>query len=165
MTSPGQPPLPKLSRRSLLKLAAAGGGAIALPAHAGLSGDPWLVADAIVARLRPLAFPKRDFFVTDFGAAPCATRKVKAWASHDDQAMLPTPADDASDCYGAIKAAIDACVAAGGGRVVIPRGNWFCAGPIVLRSNVHVHLKAGAHLYFSHKPEDYARYGDYDCGG
>ncbi len=164
MTSKNHPSLPGLSRRSLLKFAAAGGTAIALPAQAGLSGDPWLVADAIVARLRPLSFPKRDFVVTGFGAAPCATRKVKAWASHDDQAMLPTPADDARDCYAAIKAAIDACVAAGGGRVVIPRGNWFCAGPIVLRSNVHVHLKAGAHLYFSHKPEDYAKYGDYDCG-
>jgi polygalacturonase len=155
---------PQLSRRGLLKLAAAGGAALALPAQAGLSGDPWLVADAIVRRLRPLTFPKRDFTITDFGAAPCATRKVKAWISHDEQDMLPTPADDARDCYAAIKAAIDACVAAGGGRVLIPKGNWFCAGPIVLRSNVHVHLRAGAHLYFSHKPDDYARYGDYDCG-
>ena len=153
-----------LSRRSLLKLTAAGGAAFALPAQAGLSGDPWLVADAIVRRLRPLTFPKRDFVVTDFGAVPCATRKVKAWASHDEQEMLPTPADDAKDCYAAFKAAIDACVAAGGGRVVIPSGNWFCAGPIVLRSNVHVHLRAGARIYFSHKPDDYAKYGDYDCG-
>ena len=157
-------PIPQLSRRGLLKLAAAGGAALALPAQAGLSGDPWLVADAIVRRLRPLTFPKRDFTITDFGAAPCATRKVKAWTSHDEQDMLPTPADDARDCYAAIKAAIDACVAAGGGRVLIPKGNWFCAGPIVLRSNVHLHLRAGAHVYFSHKPDDYAKYGDYDCG-
>jgi len=155
---------PSPGRRSLLKLAAASGAAFALPAHAGLSGDPWLVADAIVKRLRPLSFPKRDFSITDFGAAPCATRKVKAWASHDDQAMLSSPVDGARDCYAAIKAAIDACVAAGGGRVVIPKGDWYCAGPIVLRSNVHLHLRAGAHLYFSQKPDDYARYGDYDCG-
>jgi len=153
------------SRREMLKLAATAGAAIALPARAGLSGDPWLTADAIVNRLkRPLNFPKRDFLITDFGAAPCATRKVKAWASHDEQEMLPTPVEDAKDCYAAIKAAIDACVAAGGGRVVIPKGDWFCAGPVVLRSNVHVHLQAGAHLFFSQKPEDYARYGDYDCG-
>jgi len=156
---------PTLSRRSMLKMAAGAGAALALPARAGVSGDPWLVADAIVNRLkRPMNFPKRDFVVTDFGAAPCATRKVKGWASHDDQELLPTPAADAKDCYAAFKAAIDACVAAGGGRVVIPKGNWFCAGPIVLRSNVHVHLKAGAHIFFSQKPEDYARYGDYDCG-
>ena len=156
--------LPSPRRRSLLKLAAAGSAALTLPAHAGLSGDPWLVADAIVKRLRPLSFPKRDFNVTDFGAAPCATRKRKAWASHDEQAMLSSPVDGAKDCYGAIKAAIDACVAAGGGRVLIPKGDWYCAGPIVLRSNVHLHLRAGAHLYFSQKPDDYARHGDYDCG-
>ncbi|HEY1150330.1 MAG TPA: glycoside hydrolase family 28 protein [Pseudoduganella sp.] len=154
-----------LSRRGMLKLAAGAGAALALPVRAGVSGDPWLVADAIVNRLkRPMNFPKRDFVVTDFGAAPCATRKVKAWASHDDQEMLPTQAEDAKDCYAAFKAAIEACAAAGGGRVVIPKGDWFCAGPIVLRSNVHVHLQAGAHIFFSQKPEDYAKYGDYDCG-
>jgi polygalacturonase len=154
-----------ISRRSLLKLAVAGSGVVALPVQAGLSGDPWLVADAIVKRLsKPLSFPKRDFVVTDFGAAPCATRMVKAWASHDHQEMLPSQADDAKDCYGAFKAAIDACVAAGGGRVVIPKGNWYCAGPIVLRSNVHVHLQAGARVLFSQKPDDYAKYGDHDCG-
>ena len=155
-----------LARRNVLKLAASTAGALALPlpAQAGLSGDPWLVADAIVKRLRPLTFPKRDFHVADFGAAPCVTVKLKAWVSHDEQAMLASPAPGASDCYAAFKAAIDACVAAGGGRVVIPKGDWFCAGPIVLRSNVHLHLKAGAHIFFSHRPDDYARYGDYDCG-
>lgn len=154
-----------LSRRGMLKLAAGAGAALALPARAGVSGDPWLVADAIVNRLkRPMNFPRRDFVVTDFGALPCTTRKVKAWASHDDQELLPTQTEDAKDCYAAFKAAIDACVAAGGGRVLIPKGDWYCAGPIVLRTNVHVHLQAGAHIFFSQKPEDYAKYGDYDCG-
>ncbi len=155
----------QLSRRALLKGAAAAGAAIALPAQAGLAGDPWLVADAIVKRLqKPILFPKRDFLVTTFGAKPCATHQVKAWASHDDQQMLPTPVDNATDCYAAFKGAIEACAAAGGGRVLIPKGNWYCAGPMVLRSNVHVHLQAGAHIYFSQKPEHYAKYGDVDCG-
>jgi polygalacturonase len=155
----------QLSRRSLLKGAAAAGAAVALPAQAGLAGDPWLVADAIVKRLqKPIIFPKRDFLVTKFGAKPCTTHKVKAWASHDDQELLPTPVEKSTDCYAAFKAAIEACAAAGGGRVVIPKGNWYCAGPIVLRSNVHVHLQAGAHIFFSQKPEHYAKYGDYDCG-
>ncbi len=154
-----------LTRRSLLKGAAAAGATAALPAHAGLSGDPWLVADAIVNRLqKPLVFPKRDFVVTKFGAKTCKTQKVKAWVSHEGQEMLPSPVDSAFDCYAAIKAAIEACAAAGGGRVLIPKGDWYIAGPIVLRSNVHVHLQAGAHLYFSQKPEHYAKYGDYDCG-
>ncbi len=155
----------QLSRRSLLKGAAAASAAVALPAQAGLSGDPWLVADAIVKRLqKPIGFPKRDFLVTKYGARACTTTKVKAWASHDDQELLPTPVEKSTDCYAAFKAAIEACAAAGGGRVVIPKGNWYCAGPIVLRSNVHVHLQAGAHIFFSQKPEHYAKYGDYDCG-
>jgi len=35
---------------------------------------------------------------------------------------------------------------------------------IVLLSNVHVHLQAGAHIYFSNQPSDYAKYGSVDCG-
>jgi polygalacturonase len=89
---------------------------------------------------------------------------VKAWISHEEQDELGTPAADAPDCYAAIKAAIQACHDAGGGRVVIPAGDWFVAGPIVLLSNVNVHLNKGAHVYFSHNPADFAKYGDIDCG-
>ena len=102
--------------------------------------------------------------VTDFGAAPCKLVPVKAWVSFEDQADLPAPAPGAKDCYAAIKAAIEKCHAEGGGRVVIPKGDWFCAGPIVLLSNVNVHLASGAHVYFSNDPADYAKYGDVDCG-
>ena len=63
-----------------------------------------------------------------------------------------TPALPSHDCHGAIAAAIAACNQAGGGRVLIPAGNWYCAGPIVLQSNVHVHLAAGAQIYFSANP-------------
>jgi polygalacturonase len=47
---------------------------------------------------------------------------------------------------------------------VIPAGNWLVKGPIVLKSNVNVHLAKGAHVYFSNDPDDFAKYGDYDCG-
>lgn len=42
-----------------------------------------------------------------------------------------------------IQAAIDECAAKGGGTVVIPAGNYLC-GPIIMRSNVELHLCAGA---------------------
>jgi len=38
-----------------------------------------------------------------------------------------------------IQQAIDACAAAGGGTVVIPKGNWL-TGPLFLRSNVRLGL-------------------------
>ncbi|MEI9904546.1 MAG: hypothetical protein WDN06_11630 [Asticcacaulis sp.] len=53
-----------------------------------------------------------------------------------------------------INAAIDACTAAGGGRVVVPAGDW-PTGPIVLKSRVNLHLEAGATLKFSQNPADY----------
>jgi polygalacturonase len=128
-------------------------------------GDPWRLAQAIIERLSvPLEFPKRDFVITAHGAKPCTLVQVQGWISKDEQGLLNTPAKDAPDCYAAIKAAIEACHAAGGGRVLIPAGNWHCAGPMVLLSNVHVHLEKGAQLYFSPNPSDYAKYGPHDCG-
>jgi polygalacturonase len=48
----------------------------------------------------------------------------------------------------AINAAIDACNKKGGGVVVVPAGLWL-TGPIVLKSNVNLHLKKGALLQFT----------------
>jgi polygalacturonase len=125
----------------------------------------WRAADAIVRQLAaPVRFRSHDYPVTDFGAAPCRLVSVKAWISFEEQDTLPTPAPDAHDCYPAIRDAIARCHADGGGRVLIPAGDWFCAGPVVLLSNVNVHLQAGAHVYFSNDPRDYAKYGDVDCG-
>lgn len=54
----------------------------------------------------------------------------------------------------AIQQAIDACAAAGGGRVVVPTGH-YATGTIRLRSHVELHLEAGATLYGSTRLADY----------
>ncbi len=54
----------------------------------------------------------------------------------------------------AIAAAIEACAAAGGGRVLVPPGRW-PTGAIRLKSRVELHLAAGATLVFSTDPEHY----------
>ncbi|MFC0169135.1 glycoside hydrolase family 28 protein [Pseudoduganella danionis] len=152
-------------RRNLLKALPAAGMSAALPASASTAPDPWLQAQAIIDHVsKPLQFRKQDFLVTAYGAKPCTMEKVRAWISFEEQDTIDTPAKDAPDCYPAFRDAIQACHDAGGGRVVIPKGRWYCAGPIVLRSNVHVHLASGAQIYFSNQPQDYARYGDIDCG-
>jgi polygalacturonase len=139
--------------------------AAAAKASAAAAADPWREAEAIARRLAmPVKFRKKDYLVTDFGAAPCALVPVKAWVSFEDQETLQTPAPGAKDCYPAFRDAIARCHQEGGGRVLIPKGDWFCAGPIVLLSNVNVHLQAGAHVYFSQNPADYAKHGDHDCG-
>ncbi|MFI5129731.1 MAG: glycoside hydrolase family 28 protein [Chitinophagales bacterium] len=53
-----------------------------------------------------------------------------------------------------INAAIDACNKKGGGVVLVPAGLWL-TGPVVIRSNVNLHLAAGATLLFSEDKNEY----------
>jgi hypothetical protein len=53
-----------------------------------------------------------------------------------------------------LQAAIDACAAAGGGRVVVPAGRYL-TGTIYLKSHVELHLRAGSQLVGSTDRADY----------
>ena len=55
-----------------------------------------------------------------------------------------------------IQAAIDAADENGGGKVIIPKGN-FVSGSIILKSNIELHLEKGAVLLGSLDPRDYTR--------
>ena len=59
-------------------------------------------------------------------------------------------------CTAVLQQCIDLCSADGGGRVVVPAGN-YKIGTIILRSNVHLHLEQGATLYGSTDLKDYQR--------
>lgn len=58
----------------------------------------------------------------------------------------------------ALQAAIDACAERGGGRVVVPAGEYLI-GTVQLKSNVELHLSQGATLFGSRKVEDYRKTG------
>ena len=93
----------------------------------------WSQVPEILARIVPPKFPARDFVVTKFGAKP----------------------DGQTDCTTAIAKAIDACAEAGGGRVVVPAGE-FLTGAIHLKSNVELHLTStNSVLKFSTDPKAY----------
>ncbi|CAD5373495.1 Glycoside hydrolase family 28 protein [Rubrivivax sp. A210] len=77
----------------------------------------------ILSRIRAPRFPRRDFLITDFGAIA------------GDRVADPVVVANTQ----AIAAAIAACNAAGGGRVVVPRGT-FMTGAIRLLSHVNLHL-------------------------
>lgn len=147
-------------------LALAGGAAFAANADGENDDDaPWRKAKEIADRLSSMpSFRDEDFVITAYGAQTCKLEKRNGWISLHEKAELDTPVAGSHDCYTAIANAIAACHKAGGGRVVIPAGNWLCAGPITLLSNVHVHLQAGAQVFFNNNPADYAKYGDYPCG-
>ena len=63
--------------------------------------------------------------------------------------------DGISDALPAIKKAIDLCSGNGGGKVVLPKGKYFSKGPVVLKSNVNLHLEEGAEILFSPDEKDY----------
>ena len=62
--------------------------------------------------------------------------------------------DDGSLCTEAFARAIGECAAKGGGRVVVPAGEWL-TGAIHLKSNVELHLDEGATILFTDNREDY----------
>ena len=51
----------------------------------------------------------------------------------------------------AIQKAIDACAAAGGGRVLVPGGHTYKSGSLLLHSHVELHLAHGSRLKASYK--------------
>lgn len=90
----------------------------------------WGAVPAILARIKPPTFPARDFIVSNYGARPGA------------------------DNTEAIRKAIEACHAAGGGRVIVPAGV-FETGAIHLKSGVNLYVSEGATLKFSADPAKY----------
>jgi len=98
----------------------------------GAATADWRHVSQILARVRPPSFPRRDFPITAHGAT----------------------GDGVSDSSAAIARAITACAQAGGGRVVVPPGQYL-TGPIHLRSGVNLHLQRGATLRFKTDPQAY----------
>ena len=70
---------------------------------------------------------------------------ITAYGAKSDTTVLSTQA---------LQQAIDDCSKAGGGRVVVPAGN-YKTGTIVLKSDVHLYLEHGATLYGSTDLKDY----------
>ncbi|MBO0860775.1 MAG: glycoside hydrolase family 28 protein [Chloracidobacterium sp.] len=92
----------------------------------------WSQVPTILSRIKAPTFPNRDFKITDYGAV----------------------ADGKTDNSEAIRKAIVACNAAGGGRVVVTPGV-FLTGAIHLKSNVNLHIAEDATLKFIPDPAKY----------
>ncbi len=66
--------------------------------------------------------------------------------------------DTTLDFNQAIHRAIDYLTEQGGGKILVPPGQWFSKGPIHLRSNINLHIEEGAVIEFSTEPDDYKPY-------
>jgi polygalacturonase len=124
------------TRRDVLKALAAGATAAAFPLPRWVAAadgpDPWREVPRILARIRPPAFPNRDFDITKFGAV----------------------GDNAKDNTTAFREAIAACSKAGGGRVVVPTGQ-FVTGAIELKSRVNLYVAENATIRFTRDERGY----------
>jgi hypothetical protein len=105
---------------------------------------PWPEARTIVADTQLPSFPNVNFDVTSYGAK----------------------GDGTTDNTTAIKNAIAAASAAGGGHVIVPSGT-FKTGAVYIKSNVDLHLNSGAVLKFSGDSSKYpivlTRYEGIEC--
>lgn len=94
----------------------------------------WKNADQIVSKLNPVdSFKKVTYLITDFGAK--------------GDGKIPTKE--------AFDKAITKCSENGGGTIIVPSGDYYMNGSLVLKSNVHIKLEKGAVLNFSINENDY----------
>jgi polygalacturonase len=124
------------NRREFLQLLAGAGTGFVLAKFSFAqtkSADAWATEyPKILARIKPPKFPKRDFDITKYGAVA-------------DGKTLSTES---------FKKAVEAANKSGGGRVVVPAGE-FLTGAIHLKSNVNLHVSKGGVVKFSTDPKDY----------
>ncbi len=99
----------------------------------------WVAAPFEMPEIAVPVFPDQDYNIVSYGA------KVKGSDSYEHCVEANTKA------FGK---AMEACHKAGGGRVVVPAGEWE-TGPIHFESNVDLHLEQDAWLCFTDNPDAY----------
>lgn len=92
----------------------------------------WSKADSIVADIVVPVFKNKTYSIIKYGAIN----------------------DGVTDCTDAFRKAIQECNKRGGGRVLVPRGQ-YQTGAIHLLSNVNLHLEEGAEILFSRDMKKY----------
>lgn len=94
--------------------------------------NPWKDLKQIKADINEPFFKDKIYNVLDYGAIN----------------------DGKTICTDAFKKSIQKCSSDGGGKVVVPAGNYL-TGPIHLEDNVNFHLEEGAEILFSKNSQDY----------
>ncbi|MCP2043370.1 glycoside hydrolase family 28 protein [Pontibacter sp. HSC-36F09] len=104
------------------------------PVAASTTNDDWVYEgiEFDMLRVQEPSFGNYSVSITDFGAVSDGLTKNTA----------------------AFEKAIADVVAKGGGKVIVPRGMWL-TGPIVLKSNINLHVEDGALVLFSNDFDDY----------
>jgi len=102
---------------------------------------------------------KYDKYYTNLPIEIEHVQEVKFPAAAVNIAQFGAVPDGKTECTEAFAAAIKELSDKGGGHVIVPRGVWK-TGPIVLKSNIDLHLKKGATIIFSENKELYVQKDD-----
>lgn len=97
------------------------------------SQEDWQKVDQILSKIIPPKFKNKEFNLINYG-------------SYDELKK---------DIKNILNKVIEECSSLGGGIVVIPKGEYYCGGPIHLKSNVNLHFEDSAVIKFSTNPDDY----------
>lgn len=93
----------------------------------------WKNISTILKQIKPPSFPDKVFNIQDFGGV----------------------ADGKTDNKKVFDKVFQMCHKSGGGRVIVPAGNYLVNGPITLLSNTNLHLEKGAVIRFGTNPQNY----------
>ncbi|MCB0633232.1 MAG: glycoside hydrolase family 28 protein [Saprospiraceae bacterium] len=96
------------------------------------SSDENAIAE-ILSRINTPDLPDLELNLMDFGESEAILQNIRP----------------------ALDSAVRTCAAQGGGKIVVPAGNYFSEGPIHLLSNIQLQFEEGAVVTFSQEPEDY----------
>ncbi len=110
-----------------------------------------LTAMAVAALCPPVHAVAQTDYAEAYKGLRVNVKPVEAPSFPDNKIViteLGAKGDGVTLCTDAVKKSISKLVKLGGGTVVIPRGVWLC-GPIVLKSNICLHLEDGAIVVFS----------------
>ena len=111
------------------------------------------------AALSLSAQSKYDKYYVDLPIEIEHVQEVKFPATSVNIAQFGAIPDGKTECTEAFAQAIDALSKQGGGHVIVPKGVWK-TGPIVLKSNIDLHLLKGATILFSEDKELYVQKDD-----
>ncbi|MEZ4884023.1 MAG: glycoside hydrolase family 28 protein [Chitinophagales bacterium] len=95
--------------------------------------NPWGKMDEVLSQIKAPTFRNKNYSVTDFGV----TKDIE------------------QNWLDAFNKAIEVCHSEGGGRVVVPAGEYILNGPIHLKSNVNLHISKDALVKFSTNASHY----------